>query len=389
MHSPPRQPRYESLDAWRGAACLMVVLLHSAAYLADPDLDARVRHDGGSVCEWALVVVGRGWVGVPLFFVISGYCIAASADAARNGSGGAGRFFARRARRIYPPLWAALALATAVTFLLPSFARPGPTAGGMVPLAAPGHLTPAQWLGNLTLTESWRGPLTSNEPRYVLAQLWTLCYEEQFYLVVGLILLVAPRHLFPAVWLVTALVLFNLSPATLCPVRPPGLFTDGLWVAFASGVAVYYRLNHAPPLTAAGIEFALLAFGAAALVRDADPFDTRQTLSKYHAVACLFAVLLCRLRRFDPALAGARGTAPLRFCGRMCYGLYLTHPLVAVPAAWLCFRAGLTTPAQTVLVTLPLCTGLAVALGYAFHRLVETRFLGRGSAVPAPAPRPE
>jgi peptidoglycan/LPS O-acetylase OafA/YrhL len=59
----------------------------------------------------------------------------------------------------------------------------------------------------------------------------------------------------------------------------------------------------------------------------------------------------------------------------MCYSLYLTHPLVAVPVAWACYRAGLTTPAATVLVTLPLCALLAVGLGYAFHLAVERRFL--------------
>jgi peptidoglycan/LPS O-acetylase OafA/YrhL len=79
-------------------------------------------------------------------------------------------------------------------------------------------------------------------------------------------------------------------------------------------------------------------------------------------------------------LSTARATAPLRFCGRMCYSLYLTHPLAAAPVAWACYRSGLTSPAATVLVTLPLCAILSVGLGYAFHRVVERRFLNAPSA---------
>ena len=380
-----RKPRYESLDAWRGVACLLVVLFHSAVYLASESFDARVRASGGSIFDWFIVATGRFWIGVPLFFVVSGYCIAASADSVRNGSGGVGRFFVRRARRIYPPLWATIALAVLLAVALPNYLRPGPTAEGMTLLESPARLNTAQWIGNLTLTESWRPAVGGPGSAYVLGQLWTLCYEEQFYLVVGLILLVARRWFFPGVWLVTGLVLFNMSALNPFPVRVAGAFTDGLWIAFAAGVAVYYRLTHAPPALGRAIEAFVLALGLAWIATEAQPFDTRQTLAKYNACACAFAVVLCRLHRFDSALAVARWTAPLRFCGRMCYSLYLTHPLAAAPVAWMCYRSGLTSSAATVLVTLPLCTLLSVGLGYAFHRAIERRFLNAPSAAAKPA----
>lgn len=379
--APHQRPRYESLDAWRGVACLLVVFFHSSVYLACESFDAGVRAHGGSVFDWFIVAAGRFWIGVPLFFAVSGYCIAASADSVRSGSGGVGRYFVRRLRRIYPPLWAAIGLALAVTVALPAFARPGPTAEGMVPLESPLRLSVWQWAGNFTLTESWRPALGGPGCDYVLGQLWTLCYEEQFYLVVGLLLVVARRWFFPGVWMVTGLVLFNLSALNPYPVRVAGTFLDGLWLAFAAGVAVYYRLAYAPPALGTAIEVAVLALGLASAASEPNLFDTRQTLGKYNAVACLFAVTLCRLHRFDATLAAARATAPLRFCGRMCYSLYLTHPLVAVPTAWMCYRVGLTSPAATVLVTVPLCTLLSVGLGHVFHRAVERRFLN------APTPR--
>lgn len=371
-----RRPRYESLDAWRGVACLLVVLFHSAAYLISESLDARVRAFGGSVFDWGTVAIGRFWIGVPMFFVISGYCIAASADAVRTGSGGVGRFFVRRARRIYPPLWATIAMAVLLSAALPGFLWPSSAgAEGMVLIEPLTRLGAAQWIGNLTLTESWRPVLGGPGSAYVLGQFWTLCYEEQFYLVVGLILLVTRRWFFPGVWLVTGLVLFNMSVLNPFPVRVVGAFTDGLWFAFAAGVAVYYRLTHAPPGLGRGIEALVLALGLAWGAADAQPFDTRQTLAKYCACACLFAVALCRLHQFDAALTTARWTAPLRFCGRMCYSLYLTHPLVVAPVSWLCYRSGLTSAASTILVTLPLCALLAVGLGAVFNRAIERRFL--------------
>ena len=55
---------------------------------------------------------------------------------------------------------------------------------------------------------------------------WTLCYEEQFYLIAGLL----RRWYFPGVALVTLFVF-------ACPIRPPGFFFDGLWLHFAAGVA--------------------------------------------------------------------------------------------------------------------------------------------------------
>ena len=78
---PPRQPRYDSLDLWRGVACLVVVAYHAAVYTHSDAFETTLRAHGGTAAEWLLAAVGRFWFGVPVFFVISGYCIAASADA--------------------------------------------------------------------------------------------------------------------------------------------------------------------------------------------------------------------------------------------------------------------------------------------------------------------
>ena len=54
------------------------------------------------------------WAGVPIFFVISGYCISATADSARRKGLPARTYFWRRFRRIFPPYWIFLMAAVTV-----------------------------------------------------------------------------------------------------------------------------------------------------------------------------------------------------------------------------------------------------------------------------------
>src|SRR3954471_7559964 len=72
----PAAPRYQSLDFWRGVACLLVIVFHATFYQAH----------SSSTSLSALIVRATKWfwIGVPMFFVISGYCITASADRLRR-----------------------------------------------------------------------------------------------------------------------------------------------------------------------------------------------------------------------------------------------------------------------------------------------------------------
>jgi peptidoglycan/LPS O-acetylase OafA/YrhL len=88
--APRRAPRYESLDMWRGLCCLSLVVFHSTMQVA--------RHhfvdNGGTVTDFSsllLWITARAWVGVPIFFVISGYCIMATLSA-RQKKGGVTEF---------------------------------------------------------------------------------------------------------------------------------------------------------------------------------------------------------------------------------------------------------------------------------------------------------
>src|SRR5690349_11307944 len=110
MLTPPRAPRFASLDHWRGVACLFVLIHHAAAKSVYPGI---------------LEAIGaRLWIGVPVFFVISGYCISAAADSHRRRSNSFRSFMYRRVRRIFPPYWAAL-FGTALCFAAMDVVIPG------------------------------------------------------------------------------------------------------------------------------------------------------------------------------------------------------------------------------------------------------------------------
>src|SRR5437773_12436347 len=74
--------RYDSLDMWRGVACLLVVLHHSTIVF----LSSHAASDSQRADELPMTLLQwlhLGNIGVPMFFVISGYCIAATARSAQ------------------------------------------------------------------------------------------------------------------------------------------------------------------------------------------------------------------------------------------------------------------------------------------------------------------
>src|SRR4051794_6934443 len=88
----PRCPRYESMDMFRGIACLCVVLFHAS--LLGAQLDPIAFEPRDPVTSQVFLLLTRFWLGVPMFFVISGYCIAATSDSARRAPrGSVGRYF--------------------------------------------------------------------------------------------------------------------------------------------------------------------------------------------------------------------------------------------------------------------------------------------------------
>ncbi len=366
----PRCPKYQTLDAWRGVACLFVVLLHSVSFAAD-----NLGHDPAS---WIVWLFDQLSIGVPMFFVISGYCISATADSSRlRGSSlsSVGTYFRRRFRRIYPPYWAFLLL----TALFVSLLGPALFSDERNRILSPGEVTPAQWIGNLTLTETWLYHIAGGSKALIAGHLWTLCYEEQFYLITGLILLLAPQRYFLAATLITAGVAAARVAAKVFGWSLDGLFLDGRWGLFALGIAVYYRVNYGGLWFRRLLNLALAGTFLALVLSPAHPNNKLE-----YGSGLAFALILSLGHACDRTTAAWPAIRPLHWCGTMCYSLYLVHWPLTLAVSHSLYLQGISGPLVTLLVTVPLCLLVSLPVSWAFHCQIERRFLNSPQLSPSP-----
>ena len=139
------------------------------------------------VYHFAPSVLPAGFLGVDVFFVVSGFLIArlVTREIARSGTVSLGNFWARRARRLLP----ALATLTVVVLI----------AAAIDLSTTELHDIRAQALGTLFYCANWviivgKGSYFTNLGRpSPFLHMWTLAVEEQFYVVLPLVLLAARR----------------------------------------------------------------------------------------------------------------------------------------------------------------------------------------------------
>ena len=244
--SPPAEPAHlPALDGFRGLAILAVMLSH-------------FLNAGHAVTEeswWGRVLLG-GFVGVDMFFVLSGFLITGILlDARVTTARGFGVFYARRALRIFPLYYASLAL----VFLL----RPaGPDSPWW----------DRTFASNLGAT--WKGRWLVSPEGFDLGHFWSLAVEEQFYLVWPFLVAALGRRHLPKICLACLVIApvihfaFHFSgnaPAAylFTPVRLHTL-AAGAWLALAFRDPVRWDFvrRHAKPvlLVTATISLAALIF---------------------------------------------------------------------------------------------------------------------------------
>ncbi|MDR1988977.1 MAG: acyltransferase [Acidobacteriaceae bacterium] len=342
----PVPSRYELLDVFRGFAALSVVAFHAVNSFATVF---------GSFIEFkqraATSLLLLGWNGVYLFFPISGFCILAASHSQANA--GVGTFLQRRWRRIFPTYWASIVFVVIVTLASAPFSH-----DAVRTLLEPG----LGWLSILTLTQNLTGLSHAINPVY-----WSLCYEEQFYLLIALTMLAHERQR-PA--LLFALSLFTVVARTepFRPLLPQGLFID-CWMNFAVGLAVFGWNDPRYGRWWSGALFLLAAITMMTPSRAELAIDASAKL----AISTGAAVLLLVLRPLDQSLASWRLLAPLGSLGVFSYSLYLTHLPMTDSMVRLAGRTGMTIAWWPVVVICAVAAALVVA--WAFYRLVERHFL--------------
>jgi exopolysaccharide production protein ExoZ len=373
-------PPFLLLDAWRGIAALWVVMTHSCmAFLA--------TGDNGHYLSSPLYIIGiKGQLGVVLFFVISGYCIMGAAHATLAAGRTAGRYGLDRFRRIYPPYLAAFIAAACVLFIM-GFAQSHH-------LLPPGHhqlsphvwREPLYWLANIFIVQEELG-----QPMPLLV-FWSLCYEIVFYIMIGVLLLIAQACVRRSegekeapVFLIgigaltfLSLVWLIVSPAT-CP------FPLNRWYQFGMGSLLFLMFAAKTDSSAWAARGMLILAGILsllfALLHDASLgadrfrfFVVEEPTTNMQAVTgLLFVAILWMLRPYDEKLAHQRSLRPLMWLGTISYSLYLAHLLVLgfVDAGGR--RLGFDH--QRYWVTYLLEIAVAVVAGWLFFFFIERHFI--------------
>jgi len=326
-----RSVRYKTLDAWRGIDALTVVVYHCTGIIVQPEMG------------WWAEALLYGWTGVYIFFPISGYCIHAAISRGENGT--VAHFLRRRWRRIAPPYWASLLVAIGVAFLA------APFNGGLVGYL---NLGAPKWLSVVTLTQVF-----SSKPYVINPVYWSLCYEEQFYIVMALTLLAPDRYRMRLLLGVTAAAAVYLMPFWPASLRVEGLFLRH-WLEFAGGIAVFAWL-HRPRARASAVVILGLVVLMAAITRDLGI-----------EISAVVACALIALAPFDDAIAASRAGAALGAVGVFSYSLYLVHVPIGGRVVNLLRRAPLPLWLPSVLAIV-----VSVAAGWCFYRIVEQRFVNR------------
>ncbi|MBX9605986.1 MAG: acyltransferase, partial [Gammaproteobacteria bacterium] len=346
--APEARPYRADIDGLRAVAVVAVVLFHAL-----PEQ------------------LPGGFVGVDVFFVISGYLITGLLTAhLRADRFSFADFYARRIRRLFPALATVLAATWALGYALlfaDEFARLGRhLAGG------------ATFLSNALLyTESgYFDTASADKP---LLHLWSLAIEEQFYLLWPALLWWATRRAWPLPRCIGGLCLLSFVANLLCVASSPALafyapWTRG-WELFAGA---WLACADESALTARQREFcawggALLLAAAFALCREFHPYPGwRACLPVGGALLLLAAGPTASVNRRALARFG------LPWVGLVSYPLYLWHwPLLVYGRA---LGHGALPPAPALALA-----GAATFLAWVTWRWIETPLRGARGVAPVGA----
>jgi peptidoglycan/LPS O-acetylase OafA/YrhL len=347
---------------------------------------ARLPHSPGLDGLRALAIAGvflyhanvgwatGGFLGVDLFFVLSGYLITSLllSERARTGRIDLGAFWARRARRLLPAMLVVVvfALVATATFARDDFAR-----------------TRADALSALVYLTNWRQIIASHSyfnqfgRPSLLQHFWSLAVEEQFYLFWPLMLIAGLRWLRRGRTIAATAVLagcsFGLMWLLYNPAGDPsrvyyGTDTRAFTLLIGALLAFAWPLGGQRadvPRVAARL---LDALGVATLlgvlclfwrVHDYDPWVYR---GGFLVMALCTAGLVAAVVHPATAIGRVLGRDPLRWIGVRSYGMYLWHwPIMQLT------RPGIDVPMHGPLLILAQAAATVAVAALSYH-YVET-----------------
>ncbi len=323
LESVSTPERVASLTGIRAVAALLVMATH-AAYTT-----GKYTHG------YVGLVYSRMEMGVPIFFVLSGFLLFGPwvRAAATGGQAPSVRRYAwHRVRRIMP----AYVVTVLIAYLVYHFRTAGPN---------PGHT----WMGlfrNLTLTQIYTDNYLYSYLHQALTQMWSLAVEVAFYVVLPLLaylllVVLCRRHWRPVLLLVGLMCLAALTPAWLVLVHTTDFLPDGARLWLPTYLAWFIGGMMLAVLQAMGVRayaFACLPVAVACYFIASTPIAGAPTTSPdgldeglakagFYAVIATLAVA--------PLALGDRGwyarflaSRPMVFLGEISYEIFLIHLLM-------------------------------------------------------------
>jgi len=348
-----------ALDGVRGAAILLVLVYHLSTSLG---VEFNFR---------PLSVAGLGWVGVDLFFVLSGFLITGILYDSKLKPHFFKNFYMRRALRIFPLYFTALLFLLLLRAAWPHLGLFGPSSDGWMWLYLTNFVIAAQGFGAFGLMDHF----------------WSLAIEEQFYLAWPFVVFTLSRR--AAMWVafgmcVTAPVLRSAVALTmdnsaaiyvLSPMRMDALAVGALLALAIRGPdAIDIRRLVRPAALTAGALIVLMAI-CVRVTRNVTPHSLPMETIGYSLIAILGGAtivlsLASPLRHlFEHRL--------MRWFGKYSYGLYVWHPIlwmIIFHSDWArSLRGG--NGVQEMLVSTFVAVVVLLAFVMGSWHLVESQFL--------------
>lgn len=309
------------LDGLRGLA-ILTVLFHNVGYFEEPADSLAIKI--------IRLAVGGGWVGVQLFFVLSGFLITSILLDTKQDAHYFRSFYVRRVLRIFPLYYLTLIVAFLV---LPRFMDLG------------------NWTEQARRVQVWHWTYLLNwfDALPGLGHFWSLAVEEQFYLIWPFVVffLSTDRLIRTCgALIVSALLIRIVMVIGHAPVEQVYSFTITRWDALACGAAIAVAMRDrfwyervVTWLRWSAIPMCVVLLLIAIAEHGLLPWSPLSQTAGYSALALLFGYLI--LAVVDPSKSTGwmrRVTEArwLRFFGKYSYGIYVLHlPIHQLGKLWL------------------------------------------------------
>jgi len=357
------------LDGIRGIAILVVLVSH---------FGSTATGDSASLGKFLNEAFGLGWIGVDLFFVLSGFLITGILLDSKGSSRYFSNFYARRTLRIFPLYFIYVFVFFHVAMPIGRLTHHGEF------IDTSGEIW--YWL---YLANWWNG--SGHSIKYLI-HFWSLCIEEQFYFTWPLIVMLANRKALKAICVtfvvlspvlrvvftttggVPPLYLYNYTPFRMEP------------IALGALVALLTRETKLPVIVERVMKYlwapALLAFAGMAIYSGTTGLAA-VPISRfgYTCIDLTFASFIffvaqsvCRNRQVEFLRNGV-----LRKCGKYSYGMYVLHmPIViflSIPLAYFFNRLSMNAPIAKVIVAIVVGTALTYVAALISWNVLENPFL--------------